>query len=76
MRISDGELKVSGMEIIKAVVDLRQQIHADLRRQHPEWILPNGESPMCDVYEARFMDFLGLNALDAEVESLSAGPRC
>jgi len=43
------------MKITKAIADLRQQIHDDLRRQHPEWILPNGESPMCDAYEARLM---------------------
>jgi hypothetical protein len=40
------------------IADLRQQIHDDLRRQHPEWVLPNGESPMCDAYEARLMDLL------------------
>ena len=40
------------------VADLRQQIHDDLRRQHPEWVLLNGESPMCDAYEARLMDEL------------------
>jgi hypothetical protein len=48
------------MGIPKAIVDLRQQIHDDLRRQHPEWVLPNGESPMCDAYEARLMDLLAL----------------
>jgi hypothetical protein len=26
--------------------ELRQQIHSDLRIQHPEWIEPNGESPV------------------------------
>ena len=35
--------------------DLRKQIHEDLRMQHPEWIQPNGESPMCDSYEARLV---------------------
>jgi hypothetical protein len=44
------------MKITKAIADLRQQIHDDLRRQHPEWVLPNGESPMCDAYEARLMN--------------------
>ena len=48
------------MEITKAIADLRQQIHDDIRRQHPEWGLPNGESPMCDAYEARLMDLLAL----------------
>ncbi len=38
--------------------ELRQQIHDDLRIQHPEWIQPNGESPMCDAYEARLMELL------------------
>jgi hypothetical protein len=40
------------------ITELRQQIHRDLRIQHPEWIQPNGESPMCDSYEARFMQVL------------------
>jgi hypothetical protein len=38
--------------------DLRKQIHDDLRIQHPEWIQPNGESPMCDSYEARLIETL------------------
>jgi hypothetical protein len=48
------------MRITKAITDLRQQIHDDLRRQHPEWVLPNGECPMGDAYEARLMDVLAL----------------
>jgi len=48
------------MTITKPIADLRQQVHDDLRRQHPEWVLPNGESPMCDAYEARLMDLLSL----------------
>ena len=48
------------MRITNAIADLRQQIHDDLRRQHPEWVLPNGESPMCDAYEMRLMDLLAL----------------
>ena len=46
------------MTTTNAIADLRQQIHDDLRIQHPEWILPNGRSPMCDAYEARLMDLL------------------
>ncbi len=38
--------------------DLRKQIHEDLRIQHPEWIQPNGESPLCDSYEARLIKTL------------------
>jgi hypothetical protein len=37
---------------------LLRQIHNDLRVQHPEWIQPNGDSPLCDSYEARLMKLL------------------
>ena len=40
--------------------DLAKQMHDDLRVQHPEWIQPNGESPMCDSYEARLMETLAV----------------
>jgi hypothetical protein len=38
--------------------ELLQKIHDDLRIQHPEWVEPNGESPMCDSYEARLLKVL------------------
>ncbi|KAG0506327.1 MAG: hypothetical protein Udaeo_02840 [Candidatus Udaeobacter sp.] len=37
---------------IQTYTELQQQIHDDLRIQHPEWIAPSGASPMCDSYEA------------------------
>jgi hypothetical protein len=43
---------------VHTYTELRQQIHDDLRIQHPEWVEPNGESPMCDSYEARLMELL------------------
>lgn len=43
---------------LRTYADLRKQIHDDLRIQHPEWIQPNGESPMCDSYEARLVKTL------------------
>jgi len=46
------------MRITNAIADLRQQIHDDLRRQHPEWVLPNGECPKGDAYEVRLMELL------------------
>jgi hypothetical protein len=46
------------MRITNTIADLRQQIHDDLRRQNPKWVLPNGESPMCDAYEALLMELL------------------
>lgn len=44
---------------ILTYADLLRQIRKDLRVQHPEWIQPNGESPMCDSYEARLLELLG-----------------
>jgi len=37
---------------------LLRQIRNDLRLQHPEWIQPNGQCPMCDFYEARLIELL------------------
>ena len=43
---------------VHTYADLRRQIHEDLRVQHPDWIQPNGESPLCDSYEARLVEML------------------
>ena len=43
---------------IHTYTELRQQIHDDLRIQHPEWVQPNGESPICDSYDVRLMELL------------------
>ena len=56
-----GTLQQSGL-----VAALLQQIHDELRIQHPEWVQPNGESPTCDSYEARLMELL-----DADAKGLS-----
>jgi hypothetical protein len=40
--------------------ELQQQIHDDLRIQHPEWVEPNGNCPTCDSYELRLAELLGL----------------
>jgi len=45
MNISDQPNDMSRQ--IHTYTELRQQIHDDLRIQHPEWIEPNGESSMC-----------------------------
>jgi len=47
-----------GPHQIHTYAELRQQIHDDLRIQHPEWVQPSGESPMCDSYEARLLELL------------------
>ena len=56
---------------IHTYTELRQQIHDDLRIQHPEWILPNGESPVCDSYEARLMELLDAFARTGSNESVA-----
>jgi len=43
---------------IHTYTELQQQIHDDLRSQHPEWVKPNGDSPACDSYEARLTEML------------------
>ena len=43
---------------IHTYAELRKQIHDDLRMQHPEWVGPGGESPVCDSYESRLAELL------------------
>jgi hypothetical protein len=57
MNIPDQPIAMSHQ--IHTYTELRQQIHDDLRIQHPEWIQPNGESPICDSYESRLTELLG-----------------
>ena len=47
---------------VDTYADLLRQIRNDLRLQHPEWIEPNGQSPMCDSYEARLIELLSIPA--------------
>jgi hypothetical protein len=56
---------------VHTYTELRQQIH-DLRIQHPEWVQPNGESPMCDAYEARLMELLDTLTRSGSNESIAA----
>jgi 23S rRNA maturation mini-RNase III len=43
---------------VREYVHLQRQIHDALRKEHPEWVEPNGESPICDSYEARLTEQL------------------
>jgi len=60
---------------IHTYTELRQQIHHDLRIQHPEWVKPNGESPICDSYEARLMEVLDVLMRRKSNESVAATER-
>ena len=61
-------------EQIHSYPELQQQIHEDLRIQHPDWVEPNGECPTCDSYESRLAELLGLthrpNAMQMDNSSL------
>ena len=53
------ELKrASPADEIPGYAQLQRQIHHALRAQHPEWLEPNGDSPVCDCYESRFAKLL------------------
>ena len=43
---------------IQTYAELQQQIHNDLRVQHPEWVQSDGKSPICDSYESRLRELL------------------
>jgi hypothetical protein len=43
---------------VHTYTELQQQIHDDLRIQHPERLQPDGKSPMCDSYETRLVEML------------------
>ena len=45
---------------MRSYVQLQREIHDVLRKQHPEWIAPNGDCPICDSYESRFAELLNL----------------
>ena len=55
--------------------ELKQQIHDDLRIQHPDWVGPNGESPMCDSYESRLIELLDTLPRRGSNESIAAPRR-
>jgi hypothetical protein len=49
---------ISIADKLDSYTDLLQQIRHDLRLQHPDWIQPNGQCPMCDSYEERLLKLL------------------
>lgn len=54
---------------IHTYTELKEQIHEDLRTQHPEWIEPGGECPKCDEHEARLKKLLEAMARSESNES-------
>lgn len=57
---TETDPRVAMSNKIRSYTELRELIHVSLRIQNPEWVEPNGDSPLCDSYEARFAELLGL----------------
>ena len=49
-------------EAVQPYVQLQQEIHEALRKEHPEWVEPNGDCPMCEAYELRLAELLRLSS--------------
>jgi hypothetical protein len=49
-------------DVVQPYVQLQQQIHQALRKEHPEWIQPNGDCPTCEAYESRLAELLRLSS--------------
>jgi hypothetical protein len=46
------------LEPIRSYAKLQEQLHHDLRAQHPEWIDSDGNGPMCDWYDRRLAELI------------------
>jgi len=60
---------------IHTYTELQQQIHDDLRIQHPEWVESNDECPRCDSYEARLTELLAASTRTGSNGPIAATPR-
>ena len=68
MNIPDQPIAASNQ--IHTYTELEQQIHEDLRAQHPEWIEPTGECPTCDEHEAHLRELLDALTRKGPTESV------
>ena len=53
-------LSVAANRPIRTYAELQERIRNSLRAQHPEWVKPNGESPLCDLYERRLAELIAI----------------
>jgi hypothetical protein len=70
--MNTGTQSIAVRSQIHSYSELLQRIRYDLRIQHPEWVEPNGESPICDSYEARLIEQLEALAAQGANESIVA----
>jgi len=73
MNIPDRPIAMSHQ--IHTYTELQQQIHDDLRIQHPDWVNSDGSSPTCDSYESRLRELLGISTRRGSNESAVATHR-
>jgi hypothetical protein len=55
---NDAHAMATIPEKIASYADLQKLMRVSLRIQHPEWIGIDGQSEMCEFYEARFARLL------------------
>ena len=60
---------------IPGYAQLQRQIHDALRAQHPEWVQPNGGSPICDSYESQLAELLRLSLTTTATPITKNAPR-
>ena len=58
---------------IRSYAELRELIRVSLRIQNPEWVNSDGNSPICDLYDARLAGLLGLVPLRKDEAELRPG---
>ena len=57
---------------VPAYAQLQREMHNALLAQHPDWILPNGDCPTCESYDARLAELL-LQTLPTKPRGLRQG---
>jgi hypothetical protein len=57
---------------IHSYAELQEQIHNDLRVQHPDWVKTNGDCPTCESYELRLAELLGLRQSSKTIAQAAA----
>jgi hypothetical protein len=60
---------------IRSYAELRELVRVSLRIQNPEWVKPDGNSPICDLYDERFAALLGLVPSQEDEAELPLGDR-
>ena len=58
---------------IRSYAELQEQLHHDLRAQHPEWVDSDGNSPVLDWYDRRLAKMIAIfQSLNEEAVSRAA----